>query len=209
MKRIVVCGSNSIVLAGLVAILDRQPDLQVVGSFPNEVSPILLNDCRADLLLLEQTPDVDWCWLEGWMSTKDSPITGILLTDSLTAGEIEEYLDLGFKGFLPRPITLEEITAAIAALLVGLIVIHPDLASFNETDPAITPLPELEIPLTPREAEVLRLLGDGLDNKAIASRLQISKHTVKFHISSIFSKLDVSSRTEAVTWGLRRGLIRL
>ena len=209
MIRIVVCGSNSIVLAGLVGILDRQTHLRVVGSFLDQVSPISLDDCRADLLLLEQTPDLDWWWLEQWMSTTDSQIVGILLTDSLTAVEIGEYLDLGFKGFLPRLITTEEIIAAIDAVIVGLVVIHPDLASFDATDPAITPLTELELSLTPRETEVLRLLGDGLDNKAIALQLQISTHTVKFHLSSIFSKLDVSSRTEAVTLGLRRGLIRL
>jgi DNA-binding NarL/FixJ family response regulator len=102
-----------------------------------------------------------------------------------------------------------EIIAAINAVIVGLIVIHPDLESSINNNSAITPLPPSEIYLTSREIEVLRLVADGLDNKAIALQLQISKHTVKFHISSILSKLDVSSRTEAVTFGLRRGLILL
>ena len=110
--------------------------------------------------------------------------------------------------FLPRLLNTEEIIAAIDAVIAGLIVIHPELAAKSE-DSAITPLPELEIPLTTREVEILQLLGAGLDNKAIANVLQISKHTVKFHISSILSKLNVSSRTQAVTLGLRQGLIRL
>ena len=89
-------------------------------------------------------------------------------------------------------------------------MIHPELTSFDEGQPAIVPESQSENYLTPREVEVLQLLGTtGLDNKAIASRLQISKHTVKFHISSILSKLCVSSRTEAVTSGLRQGIIRL
>jgi len=63
--------------------------------------------------------------------------------------------------------------------------------------------------LTPREVEVLRLLADGLGNKEVALRLGISDHTVKFHISSILAKLGAGSRTEAVTLGIRRGLILL
>ncbi|OLE69659.1 MAG: hypothetical protein AUI36_04615 [Cyanobacteria bacterium 13_1_40CM_2_61_4] len=61
--------------------------------------------------------------------------------------------------------------------------------------------------LTPREIEVLRMLGEGLGNKMVADRLGISEHTVKFHISSIFTKLDASTRTEAVTLGIRQGII--
>ena len=208
MTRIVICGSNSIVLAGLAAVLDRQPYLEVAGSFLNEASLSFIEDCQADLLLLEQTLPHNW-QLERWLSTTDIRITGILLTDSLTEKERNEYLDLGFLGFLPRSVDAEEIIAAIDAVMAGLIVIHPDLAAFNQNAPAITPHLVAEVYLTSREIEILQLLGDGLDNKAIASKLQISKHTVKFHLSSIFSKLDVSSRTEAVTLGLRRGLIEL
>jgi DNA-binding NarL/FixJ family response regulator len=62
-------------------------------------------------------------------------------------------------------------------------------------------------PLTPREIEVLSMLAEGAGNKMIARRLGISEHTVKFHVGSILSKLDASSRTEAVTLGLRQGLI--
>lgn len=208
MIRTVVFGSNSLLLAGLVGILNNRSHLQVVGSFLDELDPISLDDCRADLLLLEQTPNANWYWLEQWMLTTDFLVAGILLIDSLTTTEISEYLTIGFRGFLPRLIDTEEIIAAIDAVMAGLIVIHPELATFDENT-AITPLPQSEIYLTPREKEVLQLLGAGLDNKAIAMRLQISKHTVKFNLSSIFSKLDVSSRTEAVTFGLRQGLIRL
>ena len=209
MKRIIVCGSNSLLLAGLIATLDCQPQLDVVASFHEGDSQISRSDYRADILLLEQTPSWDWGWVEEWLSTRETQIAGILLTDSLTTEEISEYLDLGFLGFLPRSLDADEVIAAINAVMTGLIVIHPELAFFKENTPAITPLPPLSIDLTPREAEIMQLLGTGLDNKAIASRLQISKHTVKFHVSSILAKLDVSSRTEAVTFGLRRGLIRL
>ena len=208
MKRIVVCGSNSLLLAGLVATLDCQPQLNVVVSFC-DADLFYGEDYRADILLLEQTPSLDWEWLERWLATTDSKIAGILLTDSLTTEEIGEYLDLGFLGFLPRSLDADEVIAAINTVMAGLIVIHPELALFKENAPAITPLPQPEINLTSREAEIIQLLGTGLDNKAIASHLGISKHTVKFHVSSILTKLDASSRTEAVTLGLKQGLIRL
>lgn len=217
MIRIVVYDSNSVTSAGLVSILSRLSDLQIVGSFVDETSLIAISDYATlsltdrpfDLLLLERMPNEDLCWLERWMLTVDFKLAGILLTDSIATEEIGEYLRLGFQAFLPRLINNEEIIATIDAVMAGLIVIHPELASFGESDSAITPEPQSGIYLTSREVEVLQLLGAGLDNKAIASQLQISKHTVKFHISSILSKLCVSSRTEAVTSGLRQGIIRL
>lgn len=209
MIRIVVCGSNSLLLAGLIAVVDGQSHLEIVGSFLDEIDLTFLAEKAVDLLLLEQTPNANWWQLEQWMLTTNRTIVGILLTDSLTTEEKYEYLDLGFLGFLPRSTNSEVLIAAIDAVVAGLIVIHPELTSIDENAPAITPLSQSEIYLTPRETEILQLLGEGLDNKAIANCLYISKHTVKFHISSIFSKLDVSSRTEAVTLGLRQRLIRL
>ena len=208
MIRICIFGSNSLLLAGLISILDCQSHLQVVGSFLDRLAPICLEDYQVDLLLLEPA-NARWHWLEQWISLADSRVAGILLTDSLTNKDIDEYLAIGFRGFLPRLIDTDEIVAAIDAVMTGLIVIHPELATFGESTVAIAPLSQSSIYLTPRETEVLQLLGTGLDNKAIAEQLTISKHTVKFHISSIFTKLDVSSRTEAVTLGLQRGLIEL
>lgn len=207
MIEIVVLGSNSIVLAGLVSTLNEQQNLVIAGSF-NDVSSIPAIEHPPDLIILERSPDED-LWLGRTRLPIDCDLPIILLTDSLTIEEIDEYLELGFKGFLPRLVSATEVITAIDAVIAGLIVIHPDLESLGNNNSAITPLPSSEICLTSRELEVLQLLANGLDNKAIALQLQISKHTVKFHLSSIFSKLDVSSRTEAVTFGLRQGLVLL
>lgn len=208
MLKVIVHSSNSVILAGLVSIINSQSNLQVIGSSFDRASLIALIERQPDLVLLERLPDEDY-WLEQFALSIDFDLSLVLLTDSVTAKEIGEYIALGIKAFLPRLSGATEIIAAIDAVVAGLIVIHPEIASFGESDSAITPLPQLEIPLTPREIEVLQLLATGLDNKAIALELRISKHTVKFHISSILSKLNVSSRTEAVTFGLRRGLIWL
>jgi DNA-binding NarL/FixJ family response regulator len=82
-------------------------------------------------------------------------------------------------------------------------------AIFPAAVPASRPLAELPEPLTRREREVLQMLASGLGNKLIAARLVISEHTVKFHVASILGKLGAGSRTEAVSIGIRRGLVLL
>ena len=82
-------------------------------------------------------------------------------------------------------------------------------AMFPATEPASHPLAELIEPLTPRESKVLEMLASGLTNKEIAARLAISEHTAKFHVASILGKLGAGTRTEAVTLGIRRGLVLL
>ena len=208
MIEIVVYSTNSLLLAGLISILDRQENLRVVNSLLDRGDLSSLTELQPDLLLLEQAAESDW-WQDLTQLLPSLNLPAVLLTDSLTNAEMNEYLDLGFKAFLPRLTTADEIIAAINAVILDLIVIHPDFASLREDNSAITPLPGARVVLTSRELEVLQLLAAGLDNKAIALQLQISKHTVKFHLSSIFSKLNVSSRTEAVTLGLRQGLIIL
>ncbi len=121
---------------------------------------------------------------------------------------------LGF-GALQRDATGEEIVAAISAVAGGLITLDrrlaSDLLATPERPPVPTPerLTDAEEPLTAREQEVLQLLAEGLPNKLIASRLHISEHTAKFHVSAIMLKLGAASRTEAVTLAARRGLLIL
>jgi DNA-binding NarL/FixJ family response regulator len=82
-------------------------------------------------------------------------------------------------------------------------------AMFPAVEPASRPFAELTEPLTPRESEVLQMLASGLGNKEIAARLAISEHTVKFHVAAILGKLGAASRTQAVSLGIRRGLVLL
>ena len=105
-------------------------------------------------------------------------------------------------GILPADSSSEELIAAIHALAQGLIVGPPRLL-FESNEPVERG------PLTERELEVLGLLARGFANKQIAASLGISEHTVKFHVSSIYTKLDVNNRTEAVRAGLRGGWVAL
>jgi DNA-binding NarL/FixJ family response regulator len=113
---------------------------------------------------------------------------------------------------LPRHASSEEIVAAIEAVAAGLVVLHPEaMTSLRPASlarrGAVAAVADQR--LTAREIEILGLIAEGLGNKAIAARLRISDHTVKFHIASIFAKLGAGSRTEAVTIGVRQGLIMI
>ena len=116
-----------------------------------------------------------------------------------------------FRGWalLPLDIGGDELEIAIRAAASGLAVVPPALAVHLSAPMAERESEELIEPLTDRESEVLRLLSQGLPNKQIARALEISEHTVKFHVSAIFGKLDATSRTEAVAKGARYGLIVL
>jgi DNA-binding NarL/FixJ family response regulator len=153
----------------------------------------------------------------------------ILLLTREPVRELPAAVRQGLHGVLPETASAVQIAAAIEAVHAGLFVFPADEAdavfdSFNDRD-SLAPLPEplparsfdslsglpspLAEELTPREIEVLRLMAEGLANKELASRLAISEHTVKFHVSSILGKLGAASRTEAVTLGIRRGLVLL
>jgi DNA-binding NarL/FixJ family response regulator len=133
----------------------------------------------------------------------------VLLLENVSRSELLRALQAGARALLPRTAQPAEIFAAIEVAVAGLTAFGQDeldllLPSANA--PEHEPEPLLEA-LSAREAEVLALMAQGLANKNIADRLNISEHTVKFHVSSILSKLAASSRTEAVTKGLRGGLL--
>ena len=149
-------------------------------------------------------------------------VAAILAADFQSSEQIIQLLQSGSRAVLPHAASIAEITAAVAAAANNLVSLTPEILEAVLTFPAEIKTPdfaaknekeifsgELLEALTPRETEILEMLADGASNKAIAYRLDISEHTVKFHVASIFAKLGAGSRTEAVTLALRRGLILL
>lgn len=124
------------------------------------------------------------------------------------ADQLPEAVAAGARGFIPRTMDSVKIVAAAQTAVAGLIAIDPTLLASLLPPPDSQP-PDLAESMTPREMEVLQLLAEGLTNRAIASRLGVSEHTIKFHVNSILNKLDAQSRTEAVVTGTRLGLIAL
>lgn len=122
----------------------------------------------------------------------------------------------GVRAVLPNDASPDQLAAALQAAASGLLVLHPTQAAAQITTNGFASararsreLNELAEPLTPRESEVLQMLASGLGNKEIAAKLAISEHTVKFHVASILGKLGAATRTEAVSIGIRRGLVLL
>jgi len=192
--------------AGLRSMLAavEAADLLVVGEADlsaGPVPPLSGGDVVlvADEELLEETA----------LSVSEDGTQSLLLLseDEGTASRLRT-LSLRGWGVVPPDAPSEELGAAVAAVAQGLTVLPKTLAERLLDEPAAA-VEELSEPLTTRESEVLGLLGRGLSNKMIARELHISEHTVKFHISSIYSKLGVSNRAEAVSQGARHGLISL
>lgn len=134
---------------------------------------------------------------------RDSPSAAILLLSEEPVNVREMMRSARAWGVLPPESSAEELNAAVHALSQGLIVGTSALLFESESEPLS------DGPLTDRESEVLGLLSKGLANKQIAIELGISEHTVKFHVSSIYQKLNVTNRTEAVRAGLRGGWVTL
>jgi DNA-binding NarL/FixJ family response regulator len=128
----------------------------------------------------------------------------LLLLDS--AGPVAELMAAGARGALWRDVDGERLVGAVQALLAGVTVLDEGmLALLFERKAA----PVSGVELTPREAEVLGLMAEGLSNKLIAARLGISDHTAKFHVNAVLDKLGAETRTEAVVRAARQGLLML
>lgn len=196
MIRIFIVARSRVTQAGLSALLAIEADFEIVGSAirPDSI-PDKIESLQPDVVLIEQDALFDDLEIESAI---------VLLIDEIVQSEIAHYLHAGIRAILPSDATSNELINAIKAASVGLMVLGSEIP-ISITSPS--PRETQAVPLTAREVEVLEMLAEGLGNKAIALRLNLSEHTVKFHISSIFSKLDVSSRTEAVILGARQGWI--
>ena len=149
-------------------------------------------------IVIDESPDVVLCDLgRGTVRPTESDAPVVVLTSLAVRGEPP-------AGLLPRDVTVPQLDAALRAAAAGLLVRTVNPPSFDGFR-AVSDEP----PLTPREAEILALVGQGMSNKMIARTLGISLHTVKFHLEALFAKLDATSRAEAVAKGLRNGFIEL
>jgi DNA-binding NarL/FixJ family response regulator len=200
---LIVVADDPLVRAGLAALLGPMPGFSVAAQG------------SGDLLFAvgEIGSSVDVVvWDMGWEAREQdeedefNPGASVLalVPDEVAAGVAWR---LGCRAILSRQSDEDQLAAAIVAVAEGLLVISPALSALLTVDKAGGDAPPTD--LTPREIEVLALLAEGLTNKAIAHRLSISDHTVKFHVNAILNKLEAQSRTDAVVRGTRLGLIAL
>ncbi len=207
--RVFVVAPSPVMRAGLRSMLAAVDgaDVEVVGQAAGlagaELEPALSG---ADVILLADEELLE----ETALALADGEdVRQALLVLSDDEGAVGKLRSLPLRGWgvVPPDAPPEELGAAAAAVGRGLVVLPPSLTERLLGTP--TAVEALSEPLTAREDEVLALLGRGLPNKLIARELNISEHTVKFHVSSVYAKLGVTNRAEAVSQGARRGLISL
>ena len=211
MTTVLIVAPTAVARVKLAAVVGASKTLHPVVGAADLSLPEQIEAAQYDVLLVDLGSARTAAWLRN-LGAEPLPPAIVLLTEDARRTLGVEALRAGVRAVLPRRASGEEIIAAIEAAATGLIVIHPDTVG------ALQPVPSAgrragaviaRQPLTPREIEVLGLIAEGLGNKIIAARLGMSEHTVKFHIASIFVKLNAGSRTEAVTIGVRQGLIMI
>ena len=181
MIRVRIVAASSAQREGLESLVVSSPELTVTDSYP-------------DVVLAAVPPD------------ELSPAPAIVLLGE--GAWNSDTLRSGVRAILPEDASAAEILAAIQSAAAGLATLDlRDLESLLAATPQ--PVAAGTTPLTARELEVLRMLAEGAANKTIAWKLSISEHTVKFHVAQILAKLNAGTRTEAVTLGIRQGLILL
>ncbi len=214
MIRVLVVTDSATARAGLAARLAGDDRLEVAGDAlsPGELER-LVGVGSVDVVVAAVNPDDErTAGAVLALAAEDTAPPVVVLVDDETGPWTNEALQAGVRAVLPLDGGAEELRAVVAAAAAGFVVIRVirpgDTAAGARPARLPQALPGLT-PLTPRELEVLSLLAEGLGNKSIAARIAISERTVKFHVGAIYEKLGVTSRTEAVTAALRRGLILL
>lgn len=204
--RVLVVAEDLLARAGLASLLEKGSGITVVGQCEPEADlGALLSAAPADVIV----------WDMGWEAARALerledvsealPPVVVLLHDADTAGEA---WGAGARGVLDRDATLPALTAGIQAAAEGLSVAGRGLRAGSSPASRVGHEPPAE-PLTPRELQVLQLVAQGLANKAIAVRLEVTEATVKFHVNSLMRKLGAQSRTDAVVRASRFGLVML
>lgn len=206
--QLLIVGNDPLARAGLTMLLDTLPNCTIIDNVTADIADTLLDDPApiADVIIW----DVGWETAVSLTDTlplpdwQDAPLPVIaLITDP---DQSPAAWQSGAQAVLRRDSDPEALLATAQAVQHGLTVFDPQFAQLTTNDSDNdTPLD----PLTPREQEVLQHLAEGLTNKAIAQRLNISNHTVKFHVNAIMNKLGAQSRTEAVVRATRQGYLLL
>jgi len=203
---VVLADDQRVVREGLATLLGLLPDIEVLGTASDgEEAIALVERLRPDVVLMDlRMPRCDGVAATRRLREQGSKTHVVVLTTYADDRSVVEALRAGARGFLTKDAGAEDIERAIAAVVRGDAVIDP--AVQHHPVDAVAGRAELPDELTPREAEVLTLIAQGLSNGEIAARLFVSEATVKSHVNHLFAKTGVRDRAQAVSYAYRHGL---
>jgi RNA polymerase sigma factor (sigma-70 family) len=201
---ILVADDHFIVRMGLIGLVNTEPNMVIVGEAADGNQAVdLFVKHKPDLVLMDlRMPVKDGIQATLEIRRLDDKARVLMLTTFEGDTDIHNALQAGAQGYVLKSATGQELIPAIQAVAAGQRWIPKEIAKRLASR-------KLFEELTPREEQVLQLLVKGLANKQIGDMLNISEHTVKDHLKSVFGKLQVVDRTEAVTAGIQRGIIHL
>jgi len=211
--RILIADDHPVVRDGLAAMLGTQPDFAVVATAANGQEAVrLAAELKPDVVLLDlEMPELDGVEALVRMRAASPAVRALVFTAFDTDERILGAVRAGAQGYLLKGAPRDELFRAVRVISQGGSLLQPVVASKLLQRMTAHPPPgtAATATLTSREAQVLSLLARGRANKEIAAELVISERTVKFHVSSILSKLGAGNRTEAVRLAVQRGLVAL
>lgn len=209
--RILIADDHGVLRAGLRALLNAEPDMEVVGEAVNgDQAQLLAAELQPDIVLM----DLSMPECGGIQATRQLkeilPDTSVLI---LTVHEdnsiLREAIQCGAAGYILKRAVESELINAIRSVSCGELYIHPAMTRallINESTPEVPVIQSAVESLTPRECDVLRLVAQGYTNRQIASQLTISVRTVESHRANMMDKLDLHSRVGVVRYATRHGL---
>ncbi len=202
--RILVVDDHILLRQGIAGIVAPEHDMEVVGEAENGADAIAqFNRLRPDVTLMDlQMPVVPGIEAIAGIRVQAPDANIVVLTTYHGDVQAVRALKAGARGYLLKSSLIDELLTAIRTVHAGRRYIPADVAQDIAMHAA-------EDPLSPREIDILTLVAAGQANKVVARELSVSEQTVKAHLRTIFQKLGVSDRTQAVTTALRRGIIRL
>jgi len=210
-KRIFVVDDHLVVREGLKLIFETEENYEVVGEAGNgENALILIEQLKPDVILMDlKMPQMSGLEVIKALNAKNNLVPIIILTTFNDDDSIMEGLSLGAKGYLLKDTTRQELIRTVEAAIRGEVLLQPEISKsiFSYKKEANPINNSLNTTITERELFILQAIARGCTSKEIASDMGISERTVKAHLTNIYSKLKVQSRSEAVSVAIEQGII--
>lgn len=206
--RVLVAEDHTVVRAGLIALITSEDGLEVVGQAGDGLEAVeRVRECQPDVILMDLSmPKLDGIGAITAIRQEQPRARVLVLTSFVEDEKVFAALKAGALGYLLKESSPDDLLRGIRAIHRGESWLHPAIALKLVRELSEPQAAALEEPLTERELDVLRLVAEGLSNKVIADRLDISERTARTHVSNILEKLHLANRTQATLYALKKGI---